>query len=172
MIGTVSMQHMPGRWANACLCQPETAACFVQPAAEPTPTGCIASVKSEVIAWPCLQVTASMPDPVSASVCSLLGRCHPIDPVTSVVGDVPGALSQQVCHVSLKWGSYDCGAWLRVPQGRSGARAGEAHTACSCCPHSPQSSLHKHSALSMLLGVALNGASAQLITQPAQPSGS
>ena len=42
-------------------------------------------------------------------MCRLLGRCHPIDAVTSVVGDVPDALSEQVCHASVKMGRYDCG---------------------------------------------------------------
>ena len=44
--------------------QPETASCYVQPAAGPMPAGCIAEwpVKSEAHAWPSLQVTAPMPD--------------------------------------------------------------------------------------------------------------
>ena len=88
-------------------------------------------------------------------MCRLLGRCHPVDAVTSVVGDVPDALSEQVCHVSVKRGSYDCGSGYVCLKGDQEPELVRHVPASSCCKRSLRSSLHYHSALFML-GVALS----------------
>lgn len=102
-------------------------------------------------------------------MCRLLGRCHPVDPVTSVVGDVPDALSEQVCHASIKMGRYDCGpGYVCLKGDQEPELVGEAHAACSCRTISVRLSLHNHPAVSMLLGAALNVAFLQLNTHLVQ----
>lgn len=39
----------------------------------------------------------------------LLGRCHPLDPVTLQPQAVPEDLADQVCHAKHAAGTYNCG---------------------------------------------------------------
>lgn len=46
---------------------------------------------------------------VCVHVCRLLGRCHPLDPVTLEPQGVPEELADQVCNAKHAVGTYNCG---------------------------------------------------------------